>query len=331
MMFDVRLDTFRVGLTEPIHTARGSVFERTGLILAVHDDAGHWGRGEVAPLAGWSSVDLPQATEQLRHAADSIGRHGFDAVAPELAPDVKAAVDSARWSLEAARADRPLWAFLGASSGEIEVNSLLVGERAVDLGRQAQAAMADGVTTLKAKLGMADDGERIQALADVCGPGVRVRLDANAAWSVAEAVDRLDAAAETLGGRLEYVEDPVGSLEDLAALRAETSAPVAVDEVVRSPADLDRVIEERLGEVLVVKPALLGGITPTVTLADQASANGVDVVVSSLYDGPVGLATWCHLAASIPGTRAHGLGTATLLADAGAAHLVARHGRITLR
>ena len=45
MRYDVRIDRFRIGLTEPIQTARGSIFERVGAVLVVQDDAGLWGRG----------------------------------------------------------------------------------------------------------------------------------------------------------------------------------------------------------------------------------------------------------------------------------------------
>ena len=106
---------------------------------------------------------------------------------------------------------------------------------------------------------------------------------------------------------------------------------LAADELVRRPVDVDEIVRGGLADVLVLKPALVGGITDTLGLVDRARQGGLDVVLSSIYDGPVGLSAWCHLAAALGGDRAHGLGTATLLADAGAGHLVPRQGRITLR
>ena len=331
MMYDVRVDRFRIGLTEPIETARGTIFEREGWILVVQDDAGHWGRGEVAPLPGWSSISLDAAEAELDIAAGRIRRDGFDDADAGLAPEIRAAVDCARHSLDAARAEQPLWRHLGGTGNEVWVNALVVGARPDDLAASARRAIEAGSTTLKGKLGMGDDRARLEAIASELTEGVGVRLDANAAWGAAEAIDRIEDAHGLLGEHLEYVEDPVADMGDLATVRNGVTAQLAVDELVRGSADVDLVVERGLADVLVVKPALVGGVTETMALAARAGVGCLDVVLSSVYDGPVGLAAWCHLAAALGGDRAHGLGTATLLADAGAAHLVPRQGRITLR
>ena len=331
MMFDVRVDPFRIGLTEAIETARGTIFDREGRVLVVQDDAGHWGRGEVAPLPGWSSVSLDEADAQLELAARRIRHDGFDTADLGLAPEIRAAVDCARRSLDAARADEPLWRHLGGVSGDISVNALVVGARPDDLASSTRRAIADGTMTLKAKLGMGDDAARLRSIASELIDGALVRLDANAAWTADEAIGHIEDAQAILGERLEYVEDPVADLADLGVVRAAVAARLAVDEVVRRPSDVDAVVEAGLADVLVVKPALVGGITDTMALAERAASGGLDVVLTSIYDGPVGLSAWCHLAASLGGSRAHGLGTATLLADAGAGHLVPRQGVIRLR
>lgn len=331
MMFDVRIDPFRIGLTEPIETARGTIFEREGWVLVVQDDAGHWGRGEVAPLPGWSSISLADAEHQLEIAAGRVRVDGFDTADVGLAPEIRAAVDCARHALDAARADQPLWRHLGGADGEISVNALVVGARPDDLAASARLAIDAGARTLKAKLGMGDDAARLAAIAAELVDDVRVRLDANAAWGATEALDRIGEAQRLLGPHLEYVEDPVADLDELAVVRRVVGADLAVDELIRRPADVDTVVARGLADVVVVKPSLVGGISDTVALATRAGAGGLDVVLSSVYDGPVGLAAWCHLAAALGGERAHGLGTATLLSDAGAGHLVPRRGKIRLR
>lgn len=331
MKFDVRIDPFRVGLTEPIETARGTIFDREGWVLVVQDDAGHWGRGEVAPLPGWSSISPDDAERELATAAGRVRRDGFAAADRGLAPEIRAAVDCARRSLDAARGEVPLWRHLGGTNDEIAVNALIVGARPDDLAASTRNAIAAGNTILKGKLGMGDDAARLGAIAAELVAGVRVRLDANSAWSAVEAVARIEEAQRLLGDHLEYVEDPVSDMHALAVVRGAVTVELAVDELVRDLRDVDTVIAGGLADVVVVKPALVGGITDTMALAERAGRGGLDVVLTSVYDGPVGLSAWCHLAAALGGERAHGLGTATLLADAGAGHLVPRQGRIRLR
>lgn len=334
MIVDAAVESFRVALRSPVATARGTVFERRGVVVVLRDDSGCWGRGEAAPLPGWSTIELDEAGDQLAAWARATAAAGEPAPAHELAPEVAAAADSAVRSLAAAAAGIPLWRFLGADSGLVQVASLVVGSTPSALADHAHAEVAAGARVLKSKLGMADDAERLRALADVVGGDVALRLDANGAWTVDEAVERLDTIADVLGDAVEFVEDPVAGIDDLTQLALRRHAggpPIAADEAVRRPGDAKRVAAQELAEVIVVKPPMVGGIGPTLRLAAEAGVHGIDIVVSSLYDGPVGLGAWLHLAAALPGRRAHGLGTAALLGGDFAGHLVPVGGVVDLR
>lgn len=333
VIVDAAVETFRVGLRSPVATARGTIFERSGVVVVLRDDHGCWGRGEAAPLPGWSTIEADEAAAQLRAWADSTAGAGRVAPIDALAPEVAAAADTAWRSLEAAAAGVPLWRALGAASGVVRVASLVVGSSPATLADHVSAELATGARVLKTKLGMDDDAERLRALADVVDADVRLRLDANGAWNVDEAAERLVMIAEVLGDRVEFVEDPVTGIDDLerlAARRVPGGPALAADEAIRDPGDAARVSAAGSVEVVVVKPPLVGGIGPTLAIAAEARIHGVDVVVSSLYDGPVGLGAWLHLAAALPGARAHGLGTAALLDGDFAGHLVPSGGLVRL-
>src|SRR2546427_377722 len=88
-------------------------------------------------------------------------------------------------------------------------------------GLEAHASAGAGLRTLKLKVGgarHAEDEERLRALRDAVGPDVRIRVDANQAWSADEAIEALRALAEY---RLEYAEQPVPAddIEGLARVR----------------------------------------------------------------------------------------------------------------
>ena len=63
-----------------------------------------------------------------------------------------------------------------------------------------------------------EDEARLEAVRDALGPDGLVRIDANGGWSVDEAVARIPVLERAAGG-LEYVEQPVASVEDLALVR----------------------------------------------------------------------------------------------------------------
>jgi O-succinylbenzoate synthase len=155
---------------------------------------------------------------------------------------------------------------------------------------------------------LADDVARVEAVRDALGAQGRVRIDANGAWSVDEAVTALRALDAF---DLEYAEQPVASLEDMALLRRKVSVRLAADESVRTADDPLRVAGLEAADVVVLKVQPLGGVRRCLEVAE---ACGLPVVVSSAVETSVGIAAGVALAAALPELAfACGLGTVPLL------------------
>src|SRR5262245_10639208 len=174
---------------------------------------------------------------------------------------------------------------------------------------------SSGCRTAKVKVGepgqsLADDLARVEAVREALGPLGRIRVDANGAWTVGEAIGAVEALDRTAGG-LEYVEQPCASVEDLATVRRHVGVPIAADESIRRAADPLRVRELDAADVVVLKVQPLGGVAACLRIADQI---GLPVVVSSALETSVGLAAGVALAAALPTLPyACGLGTGALL------------------
>lgn len=183
-------------------------------------------------------------------------------------------------------------------------------ERAAALVRDS-----GGCTTAKVKV--AEPGEplaaevaRLEAVRDALGPAGCIRIDANGGWDLDAALARLPVLDRAAGG-LEYVEQPVASVADLALVRRRQSVPVAADESVRRAEDPLAVARAGAADVLVLKVQPLGGVRACLRIAE---ATGLPVVVSSALETSVGLATGLALAAALPELPyACGLATAQLL------------------
>lgn len=198
-------------------------------------------------------------------------------------------------------------------------------------------ARYDGCRTVKIKVAeagqlLADDVARVEAVRLVVDPDVRVRVDANGAWSVAEAGAAIRALAPY---GLEYVEQPCRTVEELAELRAglaRAGLPVAVaaDESIRKVSDPLRVRDLAAADVIVVKVAPLGGVRAALRIVAEV---GLPAVVSSALDTSVGIAGGVALAAALPALdHACGLGTVELLAgDVCPDPLVPRAGQLPVR
>jgi L-alanine-DL-glutamate epimerase-like enolase superfamily enzyme len=133
-----------------------------------------------------------------------------------------------------------------------------------------------------------------------------------------------------------YVEQPIapGDLEALAWLRRISPIDIAADESIGSRADALAVLDAGAADVLVVKPARVGGPGEAQVIAAAAAERRVGTTISNLLETGVGLAAALRVAAALPDPDrgyAHGLATADLLvSDLLATPLVVHDGRVAV-
>lgn len=175
---------------------------------------------------------------------------------------------------------------------------------------------SSGCTTAKVKVAepgqsIAEDIDRVSAVRAALGSKGKIRLDANGAWDVAQAVDaiaRLDRAAQGL----EYVEQPVATVADLARVRKATRVAIAADESIRRADDPFEVARLNAADIAVLKVQPLGGVRAALDIAGDIN---MPVVVSSAVETSVGISAGLALAAALPELEyACGLATTDLLA-----------------
>ena len=203
---------------------------------------------------------------------------------------------------------------------------------AVDPERANDIVDKSSCSTAKVKVagpgeGLPEDEARVEAVRDALGPSGKLRVDANGAWTV----DQAQRAIKVLDRyELEYVEQPVATLDDMAVLRRSVEVPLAADESVRTAEDPLRVAGLEAADIVVLKVQPLGGVRRAL---DVAEAAGLPCVVSSALETSVGIAAGLALAASLPALPyACGLATVELLeGDVTTESLVAVDGAIPVR
>lgn len=304
-------------LSRPAQNAHLQWSDRASCVITLESDSGVRGQGEAAPLPGFSpdgleacrqalsGVDLSGIADHLASHRDLIGELGRASVRlPQNLPAARAALEGALLDLWARAAGVPAWALLcPAQSAPTAraVSALLIGEPEQAL-EQALAARARGITTFKFKIGRPGSLDRelaaVQQLRAELGPPARLRLDANQSLTLAQAHQYLPRFAAC---GLEFVEEPCAPHE-LEQLR-ELGLPCVLDE------SLAAGVRPRQGDrAVILKPTLLGGISSCFALARVARAVGAHVVLSHVFEGPLGLSLNAALALSIGSeTFAHGL------------------------
>jgi L-alanine-DL-glutamate epimerase-like enolase superfamily enzyme len=189
------------------------------------------------------------------------------------------------------------------------VNRTLAGGPPAEVAERAARGVREGYSCFKVKVGLPDDAERVAAVREAVGPWPALRIDANGAWSPAEAI----AAIERLAPYdLQLVEQPCATLEEMAHVRREVNVPIAADESVASPEDVRAAATAGACAIVNVKLAPSGGFSAARATLHEASAHGLDAFLSSTLDGPWGIAAALQLAAAERVQLACGLATLEL-------------------
>src|SRR5688572_6719335 len=205
-----------------------------------------------------------------------------------------AAIDTALWDLKCRRLGLPLWKAAGGAQREIPVYTTEGGwlhHSAQQLVDEALAAKAQGFRGAKMKVGrpsIAEDVARLRAVRDAVGDAFEIMVDANQAFTVAEARRRAHAYA---GLGLGWLEEPLPA-EDLGGhveLAAVAPMPIAVGESIYHLSHFREYLERRACSIVQVDYARIGGVTPWLKVAHLAEAFNIAVCPHFLMELHVSL------------------------------------------
>ena len=156
-----------------------------------------------------------------------------------------------------------------------------------------------GFKTIKFKVGRdpKEDEARLRAVREAVGPDVRIRLDANMAWTPRTAVRLINRWAKY---DIEYVEQPVPGwdFKGLKEVARSVDVPLCADESCQTPEDMLRLAEDDSCEVCCVYVSEAGGLTRLKELVSIANTAGIHCVLGTWGEFGVGFSAGLHLAAA---------------------------------
>ena len=309
-------------LAVPLRNARQQWRWRATLRVEIADEQAP-GRGEAAPLPGYSGDTLEEAERALLALPGAALRWVLHLSQPaELLQGVESLIPaqfpSARFALETALLDRlgrqrgrPLWSLLRellplpAQAEPVPLCALLSGDEPAAVLSEAARQFASGVRCFKLKIGperlQPEQAQLLTRLRAELGEHVQLRLDANQSLLRAE----LSGSFERLAGyRPEFVEEPLAEprAADLAALPCDWALDESLQRL--DARQLELLSSEPRCRAFVLKPTCLG-LGRCLALAAQAWAQGKAAVVSHVFEGLHGWRACAQLAIALgPGAAA---------------------------
>ncbi len=286
------------------------------VIVRVHTDDGIEGLGEATVLKEWGGDygryfgESPELTVALIQSVLGPALMGEDPFAIEQAhramdlaikgyPYAKTALDEALYDIKGKALGVPVYELLGGLyRREIPLAHSLGWMDYEEATAEAVAAVAEGIRTIKIKVGRSADYD-VRIVRDVraaVGGDVDIVVDANQGWpSPKYAVGILRQMQEE---GIRYAEQPVEGLARMARVARAVDVPIMADESAWTPQDILEIVEREAADMISLYTTKPGGLFKAKKVAAVAEAAGLALNVNGSHETGVGNAANLHLVAS---------------------------------
>jgi len=319
-------------------TSRGVLTQKTSYFIRIEQD-GRTGIGEAGPLRGLSPEFEEDCTGTFQGIIDSLpSLPTSNATISSFIEHIPFQYPSLRMAMEMALID---WMHGGigqyfqndfsTKETPIPINGLIWMGNPAFMRTQIEAKLAEGFHCLKLKIGAIDFGQEIGILREIrsrySSQDLEIRVDANGAFSVSEAPEKLDRLAAF---ELHSIEQPIraGQWEAMYDLCAQNILPIALDEELISVEKRTELLQAIRPPYIIFKPSLLGGFQATKGWIDAAESLGIKWWITSALESNIGLQAIAQFVAEFNNPLPQGLGTGQLYTNNFESGLYIQQGNI---
>jgi L-alanine-DL-glutamate epimerase-like enolase superfamily enzyme len=261
----------------------------TAVLVKITTDDGIVGWGESCPGPNVESIyEIIKSTIPIFTGRDPWNReamaHDFFSTAHWFHREMSgnfafAGIDMALWDICGKACRQPLYnLFGGPVRREVDYFCYLAYGAPENVAAQARRGVEMGYTVFYVKVGLNFDAElsMIAALREAIGPDRKIRIDANGAWSLNEAVRYL---AEFDRYKIDFAEQPVWSdpIRNMVELRNRTPIALAANEGLWRVCDVYEAIRHRVADVLCFSSNWVGALAQFHRLSHLARLEGLRV------------------------------------------------------
>lgn len=312
-------------------TSRGVLTKKETYFLKIHDteDTNCFGFGEVNILKGLSIDDRPDLEQQLKTICNEFNQLDLEVFPWNLNLIINQCVDNAfpsiRFAFETALYDLMnggkrilFYSDFVQKQAPILINGLVWMDKAEKMLAQIDEKIASGYTTIKLKIGAIDFDQELALLAHIrnrfSAEQITIRIDANGAFSIDEALEKLQKLAQF---NIHSIEQPIkqGQIAKMAELCQKTALPIALDEELIGVSDYFKkfqLLKDIRPQFIILKPALLGGFQHCREWIEIANRLEIGWWITSALESNIGLNAIVQFTATLNNSLPQGLGTGQL-------------------
>jgi o-succinylbenzoate synthase len=320
----------------PSGTSRGILTQRASWFIKLYyDDAPNViGIGECAPLVGLSHDDILSMDDIIERVCNNVNDKNILSSILRKNPSVKFGLEMATIDLKTGGKQLLFNSSFTAGTAGIPINGLIWMGSPKFIYDQIYTKIDAGFNCIKMKIGAIDFQQELEILKTVRGEFsidlLELRVDANGAFSPAEAQDKLNQLAEF---ELHSIEQPIaaGQKTEMAKLCQNSPFPIALDEEligIHEVEEKEQLLDYINPQYLIIKPTLLGGFAESIEWINLANMKNIPWWVTSALESNIGLNSIAQWTAQMGVKRTQGLGTGQLFINNIPSPLLIEQGRL---
>lgn len=279
----------------PFTISKGTKTHQPSLAIAL-EHRGIVGYGE-APAITYYNISVEKMVEDLERKKMMVEKFAF------IEPDrywhylhhlypmnnfLVCALDMAAWDIYGKIRQQPLYQLWGGDLAKAPLTDYTIGIDTID--RMVEKMKEKPWPVYKIKLGTEEDIAIVEAIRQ--HTNAILRIDANAAWTLAEALEKIPVLKD-LG--VEFIEQPLAKddWEGMKVLFEKSPLPLIADESCVVESDVDKCHQHFHG--INIKLTKCSGITPALRMIKKARSLEMKVMVGSMNESTIGSAAIAHL------------------------------------
>ena len=317
---EVRFGKYTLDFKRPSGTSRGVLHQKETYFIEIIE-VGRRGIGECGLFHGLSHDDSPEFESQLAKVCDALQKGEDVSTLCAGFPSIQMGVEMALLSFNSPTPFQLFDNEFGHGRQPIAINGLVWMGDLEFMRKQVFDKIKSGFDCIKIKIGALDFVVECQLLAEIrerySAEEVTLRVDANGAFSVNEALKKLHQLAAF---DIHSIEQPiaVGQHKAMADLCAKTPLPIALDEEligVLKSTEKATLLERINPQYIILKPSLLGGFSASEEWIQLAKERKIGWWVTSALESNIGLNAVAQWTASLNIKMPQGLGTGSLFTN----------------
>lgn len=305
----------------PSGTSRGVMDTKETWFLIINDGK-KTGIGECGILRGLSIDDRPDYEDKLNWVCENIHQGEVKLYkALEEFPSIQMGLETAFLSLKAKNPFKLFPSDFTKGKAAIPINGLVwMGDKEF-MSKQIKEKITSGFNCIKMKIGAIDFETEMELLTSVrkefSAKEIELRVDANGAFTPAEALEKLKRLSEL---EIHSIEQPIkaGQWEEMARLCDETPLPIALDEELIGIFDVSqkiKLLQTIKPKYIILKPSLIGGFRGSDTWIELAENQNCGWWITSALESNVGLNAIAQYTFTKNSKLPQGLGTGSLFTN----------------